>query len=524
MFGKTTLKFDDVVQNLLSHATMKKSKESTQDEQGLVAKVVQRGRMNKRGSKTEKPSRSKSRSKKDVECYHCHKKGHIKNQCKKFKEEKRKKAVNSDSASVASDSDGKLLACSSYKDVSDSWILDSGCSYHMCPHREWFDTYKSWNGGEILMGNDAVCKSIGMGTIKIKMWDGVVRTLNEVRHVPALKKNLISLGVLDSNGYVYHSERGALKVSKGSMVVMRGTKLQNNLYKLKGNTVTGGATISTGAEVDELVLWHMRLGHMSEKGMMELHKRKLLKGVQECKLDFCKYCVMGKQTKVSFKVASKGRKNGILDYIHSDVWGPSRIKSKGGARCFVSFIDDFSRKIWVYFMKEKSEVFIKFKEWKAEVENQTGRKIKYLRTDNGGEYNESKFLQFCKDEGIIRHFTVKKTPQQNGVAERFNRTLLERARSMRLHAWLPKSFWAEAVNHACFVINRSPSRALDSKSAEEVWTGRDVDYSLLKVFGCPAYAHIASDERSKLDSKSLPCIFIGFEKGVKGFKLWDPVN
>ena len=112
----------------------------------------------------------------------------------------------------------------------------------------------------------------------------------------------------------------------------------------------------------------------------------------------------------------------------------------GGAHYFVSFIDDYSRKVWVYFMKQKSEVFRIFKQWKAKVENQTGKKLKYFRSDNGTEYKDISFLQFCQDEGITRHFSVKRTPEQNGVAERMNRTLLERARCMRLNAGLPKSF------------------------------------------------------------------------------------
>ena len=238
---------------------------------------------------------------------------------------------------------------------------------------------------------------------------------------------------------------------------------------------------------------------MSERALQELHRRQLLKGVGSCKLEFCKYCVMGKQCKVSFKVPSKENgSKGLLDYIHSDVWGPAPTRSNGGARYFVTFMDDFSRKVWVYFMKEKAEVLEKFKEWKAEVENQTGRKIKYLRSDNGGEYKSCKFIKFCKVEGITRHFTVKKNPQQNGAAERMNRTLLERARCMRLHAGMPESFWAEAVNHACYLVNRSPSKVLEFKSAEEVWMGKEIDYSNLKVFGCKAYALIPSDKRNKL--------------------------
>ncbi|KAE8729042.1 hypothetical protein F3Y22_tig00004004pilonHSYRG00037 [Hibiscus syriacus] len=193
-------------------------------------------------------------------------------------------------------------------------------------------------------------------------------------------------------------------------------------------------------------------------------------------------------TKVRFKTA-KHTTQGILDYVHSD----------------------------------KSEVFEKFKLWKAEVENQTGRKIKCLRSDNGTEYTDSQFLQFCKEHGIQRHFTVRKTPQQNGVAERMNRSLNERARCLRLNAGLPKHFWAEAVNMACYLINRSPRASLAGKVAEEVWTGHDVSFDNLRIFGCPAYVHVPADERSKLDAKSKECIFLGYKKGVKGFKFWDPV-
>jgi hypothetical protein len=200
-----------------------------------------------------------------------------------------------------------------------------------------------------------------------------------------------------------------------------------------------------------------------------------------------------------------------------------RTPSKGGAQYFMSFIDNYSRKAWVYFLKNKSEAFAKFKIWKAEVENQTGRKIKCLRTDNGTEYRDGDFLKFCEEHGIKRHFTVRKTPQQNGVVERLNKTITETARCLRLKAELPKIFWAEAMNMACYIINRSPRVSLDGKIAEEVWTGQEVDYSFMRISGCPAYFHISGEDRSKLDPKSKKCIFLSFKKGVKGYKLWDLV-
>ena len=177
---------------------------------------------------------------------------------------------------------------------------------------------------------------------------------------------------------------------------------------------------------------------------------------------------------------------------------------------FVSFIDDYSRKVWVYFMQHKLETFAKFKLWKAEVENQTRRKIKCLRSDNDTEYTDSKFTELCEQHGIKRYFTVGRTPQQNGVAERMNRTISERARCLRLNAGLEKKFWVEAVNMACYLINRSPKATLDGKVAEEVWIGSPVDYSSLRVFGCSAYVRIPNEERSKLDAKSIQCIFLGY--------------
>ena len=117
-----------------------------------------------------------------------------------------------------------------------------------------------------------------------------------------------------------------------------------------------------------------------------------------------------------------------------------------------------------------------------------------------------------------------KAPQQNGVAERMNRSLTERARCLRLNVGLPKRFWAEVVSMACYLINRSPRASLGGKVAEEVWTGNAINFSHLCIFGCLAYVHVPSDERSKLDAKSKKCIFLGYKKDVKGYKFWDPFD
>ena len=140
-------------------------------------------------------------------------------------------------------------------------------------------------------------------------------------------------------------------------------------------------------------------------------------------------------------------------------------------------------------------------------------KVKRLRTDNGLEFCNRDFDNFCKAEGILRHKTVVNTPQQNGVAERMNRTLLERARCMLSNAGLDKEFWAEAVSSACYLVNRSPTTSIECKTPEEVWSGKLDDYSRLKVFGCPAYAHV---NEGKLEPRAKKCVFMGYPENVKG--------
>ena len=132
-----------------------------------------------------------------------------------------------------------------------------------------------------------------------------------------------------------------------------------------------------------------------------------------------------------------------------------------------TFIDDSTRKVWVYFLKNKSDVFSTFVKWKAEVENQTGARVKCLRSDNGGEYSSKKFINFCAAHGIRMEKIIPNTPQLNGVAERMNKTLNERARSMRLHAGLPKIFWTDAINTVAYLINRGPSVPLNGELPKE---------------------------------------------------------
>ena len=184
-------------------------------------------------------------------------------------------------------------------------------------------------------------------------------------------------------------------------------------------------------------------------------------------------------------------------------------------------MDDKTHYIWVYPLKTKDEVFERFLEWKALVENVSGKKLKRLRTDNGGEYTSKRFEGYLKSCGIQHEKTIPKTPEQNGVAERLNRTLVESVRSMLLDAGLPQKYWAEAVATAAYLRNRCPTTAVKEMTPFEAWFGRKPKVGHLRVFGCEAHAHIPKDERGKFDSKTRKCILVGYGELRKGYRLYN---
>ncbi|XXG79495.1 hypothetical protein AAC387_Pa09g0546 [Persea americana] len=471
--GSTKLKFDDVVSAILDEEIRRKpSGESS----GSALNVGNRGRSSEREqSHGRSKSQSKSRSSKGkIECWNCGKKGHLKKDCRAPPKKNKQKNGNKDneaSANVAGDAvQDALILAFDYK--SESWVIDSGASFHAIAHKEYLKNYVQGDFGKVYLGDDEPCDIIGKGDVQIKLPNGSIWKLNDVRHVPSLKRNLISVGQLAISGHVTVFADDFWKVTKGSMVVARGK----------------------------------------------------LEGLKSLDLEFCEDCVFGKQKKVTFSKVGRPPKSERLELVHTDVWGQTQVPSLGGSSYFVTFIDDATRKLWVYPMKHKSDVFDVFKKWKALVKNKTGLKLKSLRSDNGGEYCSKEFEEYCAKNVIKREKTIPNTPQQNGVAERMNRTIVERARSMRLHAGLPKQFWVEAVNAAAYLINRGPSVPLDGGLPEEAWTGKEVNLSHLKVFGCTSYVHVDAEKRDKLDSKSRKCTFIGYGSDEFGYRFWDEEN
>ncbi|GJW21741.1 retrovirus-related pol polyprotein from transposon TNT 1-94 [Tanacetum coccineum] len=305
--GKETITLEDVRSGLHSRELRHQASGISESQPvGLSITSQDRGRhRTQRGKgKGRYKDRSKSRSRgsnpQDT-CYYCHKEGHWKNQCPKLKEK-------GQVAAVAKDDSGSerelVLSVVDYKGTPLAWIMDSACSFHMSPNRDWFVTYEEFDGGHVFMGNDSPCKVVGIGTIQIRMHDGVVRTLTDVRHVPDLKKNLISLGVFDSKGFKYTSENGVLRVSKGALVVMKATKEKSN--------------------PDLTKLWHMRLGHMSEKGMVILKKKELQGIIRSPAIAIdCKTSIEVREGKLDPR-GEKGIFMGYSDGVKGyRIWSPS---------------------------------------------------------------------------------------------------------------------------------------------------------------------------------------------------------
>ena len=521
--SREKLRLDDVMV-----AARDKERELSQNNrpaaEGHFARGRQEGSHNNQANKGKGRSRSKSREGKRV-CWICGKEGHLKKQCYKWLEKNKGKLQGSDKgeSSVAKANPGidpamVLMAVEEtlmVTGIADEWVLDTGCSFHMTPRRDLFREFKELRSGYVKMGNDTCSQVMGIGSIKFRNSDGTQIILTDVRYMPTMSRNLISLGTLEDNGCWFKSQDGTLKVVKGCSTILKGQK-RDTLYILQGVAELGESN-TVESDKDETALWHSRLGHMSQKGMEVLVKKGCLNREVIKELKFCEDCVYGKNHRVSFGPAQHVTKD-KLGYIHSDLWGsPHNPPSLGNCQYFISFIDDYSRKVWIYFLRKKDEAFEKFVDWKRMAENQSDRKIKKLRTDNGLEYCNHQFEKFCRDEGIVRHKTCAYTPQQNGVAERLNRTIMDKVRSMLSESGMEKKFWAEAASTAVYLINRSPSTAIDFDLPEERWTSVLPEMSSLRKFGCLAYVHA---DQGKLNPRAKKGVFTSYPEGVKGYKVW----
>ena len=268
--------------------------------------------------------------------------------------------------------------------------------------------------------------------------------------------------------------------------------------------------------------YNYRLGHLNFRDLDALQRHGMVSGLPRINIpaEICEECVHGKQHKSNFSKDAGHRTKHHLEVVYSDVCGPMQVNSYGGNQYFVTFIDDFSRKLWIYLIKRKDEVFEVFKQFKSMVERQCGKKLKTLKTGGGGEFTSGEFMSYCNDEGIIREVVPPYTPQQNGIAERKNRTIMNMVRTMLKGKNLPKELWGEAVSTAAYLLNRCPTKKLEKITPEEVWSGFKPSLSHLRVFGSVAFRHIPGQLRRKLDDKGEKLLLVGYHP-TGGYKLFD---
>ena len=475
-----------------------------------------------------------------LRCYGCGNVGHIQRYCpRKRKWHKVKIAESEESRQGNSNVDREDVYAAAFMasvgniesaDREYPWLIDSGASSHMTKEKHVLTNFQEFEEPEnVALGDGRVVKALGHGRVQMNMLfpgtEAKKAVLYDVLYVPKLTCNLFSVRAAVAKGNAVEfgpndcciwDENGSLR-GKGS--------LADKLYQLDCQVVTTGHASVASSRSD---LWHQRLGHVHESRLKKCVQNEFVQGIdieKMTELSFCEGCLAGKMCRKPFPTVGEIRSTRKLQLVHSDVCGPMQTQSIGGAKYFVTFIDDYTRCCAVYFMKHKSEVLDKFKEFEVTTTNAAGRAIGTLRTDNGGEYLSSAFQNYLKEKGIRHELTVPHCPQQNGVSERMNRTLVESARSMIAYAGLSNIFWAEAISTASYVRNRLPTTALKERETPyERWYGRKPDVSHFRVFGCMAYAHVPDCERRKLDTKSKKMRFVGYSLTSKGYRLFDETN
>nr|KAJ0188051.1 hypothetical protein LSAT_V11C900477710 [Lactuca sativa] len=460
-----------------------------------------------------------SKPKRVVPCHVSGEIGHYARECKDRKSVPVTHAVENVTDMVASVNLGEIFMISSIIRAicARGWFVDTGATVHVCGHRESFRTYHPMPHGTVVVCVDGHrAEVLGRGDVRLKF-------THDVLHAPTISKGLVSADKFDKGGFKMVLERGKIVIAKGRRHVGRANKT-SGMYRLclsdegnmsgpsvesgvssvasvssVGNNVIDGLVANvnevnfSGYIVCSISLWHKRLAHTNVKNIEKMQTKGMLK-YDTNDFEKCETCVKSKFTKKPFP--SVKRNTSLLELIHSDICELNGILTRGGKRYFITFCDDFSRYLHGYLLRSKDEAFDAFKRYKAEVENQLERHIKILRSDRGGEYFNQEFDTFCEENGIKHERTSPYTPQQNGLAERKNRTL------------------CEMVN--CMITSRViPTRPY------ELWKGRKPNLDYLKVWGCVAYYRTPNPKRTKLGARANKSIFIGYAQNNKAYRLLD---
>lgn len=487
---------------------------------------------------------SGSRDKSKMRCYNCSAFGHFAADCKKPRKEKEQ---NQEMNMAQIEDDAPALLLAEHKKVEDTmmllnetkvtpklgkdgeqvesniWYLDNGASNHMTGVRSKFQDLDEKVTGQVRFGDGSTVEIKGKGSVVFACKNGEERTLDEVYYIPMLCNNIISLGQLSETGNkVVLSGEYLWVYGKSGKLLMKVKRSPNRLYKLIIETSKPTCLV---LKTDELSwLWHSRLGHVNFQSLILMQTGKMVEGLPKFTQPkgVCTDCLMSKQVRKSFPSQSKFCATKALELVHCDLCDPISPETSGGNKYFMLLVDDYSRIMWVYFLKNKGEALNAFKRFKAHVEDGQTKRIGTLRTDRGGEFCSQEFTHYCEEHGITRNLTAPYSPQQNGVVERRNRTVVSMARSLLKQMGLPLTLWGEAVRHSVYLLNRLPTRSLTGRTPYEAWKGVKPSIGHIKVFGCLTHMKVPGVRTTKLSDRSKMVIHLGNEPGTKAYRLYDP--
>ena len=394
------------------------------------------------------------------------------------------------------------------------WIMDSGASRHMTGILSLLHDVKSIRGGYVGFAGNQGGRITAEGTLS----NGNV-SFDKVNFIAELENNLLSISqICDKEFSTFFNNKECMILKPGfkipeKWILMRAPR-ENDLYVLSMESATTSSGqvqcfISKASE-KESILWHRRMGHISLRKMNYLVSNDLVDGVNLKTFhigDECVSCKKGKQRKKSHPTEVKNSINLPLERLHMDLFGPVNVKSIIGELYCLVVTDDYSRFSWVMFLDSKDETFDNLMILFSKLENLYKLPIRRIRSDNGTEFRNNKMLEYCNEKGILHELSAPYTPQQNGVAERKNRTLIETARTMLGDSKLPVSFWNEVVAAACYTLNRVLTVKKFGKTCFELLHRRKPNLKWLEPFGSPC---TVLDPDGKFGAKSLEGFFVGY--------------
>jgi hypothetical protein len=395
----------------------------------------------------------------------------------------------------------------------DKWILDSGATQHMCNNKSLFTNIEPYNT-TITIANNTSMSATGRGEVKLITQNGTSFSLINVLYVPKLASNLLSVSCATRHPKMqFNFGNGECRIMFGNSLL---AVAQQHDSLLVLETIRPAAHVSKS--IDTLT-WHKRLGHLNQEYLAKtsIHAKPGDMGTFSCDT-----CLKNKSTRnISRKPVIKAKRP--LEKIHSDLAGPITPVSLGGNKYIVTFTDDYSRFSWVFPCQKKSECLEIFKVFKKAVENEFNQKIAFLHCDNGGEYSSIEWKRFTQQEGIQVQYTVPYTPEQNGVAERLNRTLFNTARCFANDSpILTKALWAELIRTACYIKNRVPSSTnANFKSSYEMLFNRPPSIDHLRVIGSKCFSNKTGKQLGKLEERAIECLLVGYES-ENIYRVYDP--